>query len=133
MLTGHCLCRAISWKYPLKLESVTACNCSLCVRIGALWAYGHLDEGIEVSGPALKFEWGSKWNGFYFCGTCGNVAYYVANKKNEKGWTRAAVNLRLIADSDPSPIANLPIDHFDGRKTFEDEPRDGRCVKDLWY
>jgi hypothetical protein len=35
--------------------------------------------------------------------------------------------------TEPGKIAALPIDHFDGLDTFEDLPRDQRCVKDLWY
>jgi hypothetical protein len=30
-------------------------------------------------------------------------------------------------------IADIPIDHFDGLDTFDDLPRDGRCVKDYWF
>ena len=29
--------------------------------------------------------------------------------------------------------AQLPIDHFDGLDRWEDLPRDGRCVSDLWF
>ena len=43
---------------------------------------------------------------------------------------RIAVNLRL---TEPQPIANLPIDHFDGLEKWEDLPRDGRCIRDLWF
>jgi hypothetical protein len=41
-----------------------------------------------------------------------------------------AVNLRLAP---PEAVADLPIDHFDGLGTFEDLPRDGRCIRDLWF
>lgn len=30
-------------------------------------------------------------------------------------------------------VAKIPIDHFDGFDTFEDLPRDGRCVADYWF
>ena len=30
-------------------------------------------------------------------------------------------------------IAGLPVDHFDGFDTFDDLPRDGRCVRDYWF
>jgi hypothetical protein len=43
---------------------------------------------------------------------------------------RIAVNLRL---TDPEAVAQLPIDHFDGLESFEDLPRDGRCVGDCWF
>jgi hypothetical protein len=29
--------------------------------------------------------------------------------------------------------SHLPIDHFDGLDTFDDLPRDGRCVADMWF
>ncbi|HEX6610462.1 MAG TPA: GFA family protein, partial [Hyphomicrobiaceae bacterium] len=41
------------------------------------------------------------------------------------------VNLRLAED--PAAIAALPIDHFDGLDTFDDLPRDGRCVSHMWF
>jgi hypothetical protein len=30
-------------------------------------------------------------------------------------------------------LADLPVDHFNGLDTFEDQPSDGRCVRDLWF
>ena len=46
------------------------------------------------------------------------------------GRRRIAVNLRL---TEPEPIADVPVDRFDGLDKFEDLPRDGRCVSDLWF
>jgi hypothetical protein len=131
MIKGTCHCEAVQWSYDVPLESVTACNCTLCRRYGALWAYGHLHDGIEVSGDTKFYERNSKHNGFHFCSNCGCVCYYMANKKNADGKYRIAVNLRMSID--PMQFQSLPIDHFEGLDKFEDEPRDGRCVKDMWY
>jgi len=30
-------------------------------------------------------------------------------------------------------VADVPIDHFDGLASWEDLPRDGRCVRDYWF
>jgi hypothetical protein len=46
------------------------------------------------------------------------------------GRTRIAVNVRLAP---PEAVADLPIDHFDGLDTYDDLPRDGRCVRDMWF
>ncbi len=62
--------------------------------------------------------------------TCGCVAYWRALEPNAEGRRRIAVNLRL---TEPEPVAHLPIDHFDGLDSFEDLPRDGRCVGDYWF
>jgi hypothetical protein len=67
---------------------------------------------------------------FHFCLKCGCVAYWQGLKQDESGKTRIAVNLRL---SEPQTVANIPIDHFDGLDTFDDLPRDGKCVADYWF
>lgn len=131
MLEGKCHCGKVKWSYPLALESVTACNCSLCSRYGALWAYGYLEDGIQISGDTQFYEWGSKHSGFHFCTTCGCLAYYMARALNEKGHRRIAVNTRMAVN--PDQVQHLLIDHFDGRDKFDDLPRDGRTVKDLWF
>jgi hypothetical protein len=40
------------------------------------------------------------------------------------------VNLRL---TEPGPVARIPIQHFEGLESFEDLPRDGKCVADYWF
>lgn len=131
MLEGSCHCGNVKWTYSLPLESVTACNCTLCSRYGALWAYAHLDHGITASGETSVYMRGSKRNGFNFCKVCGCVVFYLSNSKDDQGRLRMAVNLRMIKD--PKLIANLPIDHFEGLDKFEDLPQDGRRVQDLWF
>lgn len=69
--------------------------------------------------------------GFHFCETCGCVAYWRSLQPGEDGRRRIAVNLRLAAE--PDAVAGVPIEHFDGLKTFEDLGRDGRCVRDMWF
>ena len=131
MLEGSCHCGTVKWTYAPSLESVTACNCTLCSKYGALWAYGHLEHGVKIAGPTGIYMHNRKLSGFHFCKNCGCLAYYLANAADEQGRLRIAVNLRMIQD--PAPIADLPIDHFDGRDKFEDLPRDHRCVRDLWF
>jgi hypothetical protein len=58
------------------------------------------------------------------------VTHWRAIEANKEGRRRTAVNVRL---AEPDAVAHLPIDHFDGLDTFEDLPRDGRCVADYWF
>ncbi len=44
---------------------------------------------------------------------------------------KLAVNLRMADSYDV--IAGISIDHFDGLNTFDDLPRDGKCVSDYWF
>ncbi len=129
MLGGSCHCGGTRWTLDALPESVTACNCTVCRRYGVLWAYDYEGEGIHVSGPTTEYRRGQAI-GFHFCPACGCVAFWRGLKPGDDGRRRIAVNVRL---TEPGPIAHLPIDHFDGLDTFDDLPRDGRCVVDLWF
>jgi hypothetical protein len=115
-------------------ESVTACNCTLCRRYGVLWAYDYEDERIRTSGPTSSYTRSVSGREpsleIRFCGTCGCVVCWRGRSVGADGRRRIAVNVRL---TEPDAIARLPIDHFDGLVTFDDLPRDGRCVADLWF
>jgi hypothetical protein len=129
MIKGSCHCGQVHFRFDGEPEGATACNCTVCRRYGVLWAYDYLDEGIHVSGPTTAYVRGKAIE-FHFCPRCGNVAYWLALKTEEDGRRRIAVNLRL---AEPGEVAHIPIDHFDGLDSFDDLPRDGRCVGDYWF
>ena len=131
MFEGSCHCGHVKWSYLPKLESVTACNCTLCSRYGALWAYGYLGEAVQISGSTKSYERDRKLNGFHFCEICGCVAYYLSRSLDQEGRRRIAVNMRMIVN--PAQILELPVDHFEGREKFIDLPKDDRHVHDLWF
>jgi hypothetical protein len=110
VIEGSCLCGAVRWTFAGQPDGATACNCTACRRYGVLWAYDYENEGIHVSGGCIAF-----WRG---------------KQTDERGRRRVAVNLRL---AEPDAVAEIPIDHFDGLNTFDDLPRDGRCVSDYWF
>jgi hypothetical protein len=129
MMEGSCVCGAVTWRFEGTPEGATACNCTACRRYGTLWAYDFEGEGIHVSGPTTAYVRGDSL-GFHFCPTCGCMAYWRGLQPNAEGKRRIAVNLRL---ADPKVVADVPIDHFDGFDTWQDLPRDGRCVRDYWF
>ena len=130
-LQGACHCQAVKWSLNGPVDGITGCNCTVCSRYGALWAYGYEAEEINVTGETKTYARGRQNLSFHFCSHCGCVAYWRLNKTDENGKRRIAVNIRLV--DDPKKVSALPIDHFDGLDTFEDLPRDARCVKDLWF
>ncbi len=133
MLTGTCHCGNAHWSFDGMPDSVTACNCTLCRRYGVLWIYDYENEAITVSGPRTVYTSVATQKPsleIHFCPTCGCVMCWRGLGTDEQGRRRMAVNLRL---SDPGPVAHLPIDHFDGLDSFDDLPRDGRCVADMWF
>jgi len=131
MLEGRCHCGEAGWTLKTPPTSITACNCTVCRRYGALWAYGHMGDDIQTDGQTSAYQ--RRDNGdihFHFCPNCGCVTHYVASAEGENGRIRAAVNVRL---SDPAPISALPIRHFEGLDSFQELPRDGRTVRAMWF
>ena len=132
MLTGTCHCGNLGWTFEGMPDSVTACNCTLCRRYGALWAYDYEGERIRISGSSAAYARTGKDPSLEirFCATCGCVICWRGLRLDPDGRRRIAVNLRLAP---PEAVANLPIDHFDGLDSFDDLPSDGKCVRDMWF
>ena len=134
MMTGSCHCGAAGWTLEGEPGPATACNCTLCRRYGALWAYDYEGERIAVSGPYMSYSRSAVRENptleVLACPTCACVLAWRGLSLDAGGRRRIAVNLRL---AEPEAVGGLPVDHFDGLDTFEDLPRDGRCVRDLWF
>ncbi len=132
MLEGSCHCGQAGWTLDGDPGSITACNCTLCRRYGALWAYDYEGERIAVTGEVSSYRRPGKADPaleILFCPSCAGVVSWRGLRLEADGRRRMAVNLRL---TDPVAVAELPIDHFDGLDTFDDLPSRGRCVRDLW-
>ena len=132
MIEGTCHCGSTRWRFDGVPDSTTACNCTLCRRYGTLWAYDYEGERITISGPSAAYVRADMPASLEirFCPTCACVLCWRDLAVAADGRRRIAVNLRL---TEPGPIAHLPIDHFDGLVAFDDLPRDGRCLADLWF
>ena len=134
MLTGTCHCEGAQWTLTGDPGSITACNCTLCRRYGALWAYDYEGERVAVHGVTRAYRRKGKADPaleILFCPTCAAVlAWRGLRDADTPGRRRMAVNVRLAP---PEAVADLPIDHFDGLNTFADVPRDGTCVRDLLF
>ncbi|WP_170418063.1 GFA family protein [Ruegeria atlantica] len=131
MLTGTCHCGTTGWTLNAAPESATACNCTICRRYGALWAYGYVGRDIETSGQTstyLRQDSGDIC--FQFCPICGCIMYFAAKSADQRGRYRAAVNLRM---SDLSLIHKVPIRRFEGHNSFKALPGDGRTIEDVWF
>lgn len=129
MFEGTCHCGAVKWTYDAPLESATACNCTICRRYAGLWAYDFENGVIRITGETKIYTRGKALD-FHFCPTCACIVAWRARYFEDDGRRRMAVNLRL---AEPVSVEHLLIDHFDGLHTFDDLPRDGRRVKDLWF
>ncbi len=130
---GRCHCGAVRWRFHGEIPDATICNCTICRRYGALWAYDYDGHGIHVDDPEARltsYAWGSRSLAFNFCGVCGNVVNWRGSKPGADGRTRIAVNLRL---AEPGAVAHIPLQRFEGLHSFDDLPRDGRTVADVVF
>ncbi len=129
MLEGSCHCGQVRWRFDGVPEAATACNCTVCRRYGALWAYDYEGERITIFGETRTYLCGDRILTFDFCPTCACVAYWRGLRLREDGRRRMGVNLRM---AEPTAVASIPVEHLDG---FGDWTHtiDGRRVRDLWF
>jgi len=128
-MDGSCHCGAAGWRFEGRPQSATTCNCSVCRRHGALWAYGFEGEDLEVLGATATYAWGDRHLAFHFCARCACVVAWLAIERGQDGRRYGGVNLRLAQD--PLEVAAVPIIRHD-TESRSDLPPDGRCVADVW-
>lgn len=132
MLSGTCHCGQAAWTLEGDAGRVTVCNCTLCRRYGTIWAYDWENERVRLTGTFASYtraDLNQPCLAILFCPRCACVQAWRDLDVDPDGRRRMAVNVRLAS---PEAVAGLPIDHFDGLTTFEDQPDDGRCVRDCW-
>ncbi|MEL6838816.1 MAG: GFA family protein [Pseudomonadota bacterium] len=112
-ITGNCHCGSVTYQYRHTPRWATACNCSVCRRLGALWIYALIPR-ITVTGPTTPYARGEKSLAFHHCQTCGCTTHWE-NLDPQGDDARMAVNLRL---ADPEVIATVRVRHFDGADTW---------------
>jgi len=109
---GSCHCGAVRFSVPVP-ETATECNCSICRRYGALWAYYPVGEVVfEPPAPATgTYMWDDRSLAFHRCRACGCVTHWSPVNRTED---RMGVNARLL---DPAVLAGVRIRHLDGAVT----------------
>lgn len=111
MRTASCHCGAVSIEFAEMPKSLTECNCSICRRLGVLWAY-YTRQQVDVICPPdaiSAYMWGDKCLEFYHCNACGCVTHYESVEKNSD--SRIAINARIMQ---PEEIESISIRKFDG-------------------
>lgn len=115
MFSGTCHCGAVTFTLEKAPEWLTQCNCSICRRLGALWAHAPIGE-VTVTGEGdatFGYVWGDRTIAFHTCRTCGCTTHW--QNLQPEGTGRMAVNCRLC---EPSSIADLRIRQLDGADSW---------------
>lgn len=111
MISATCHCQAVKVEVTEKPLSLTQCNCSICRRYGAMWAYFTVKSAtINCGRDAIAvYSWNDHDIEFFHCKTCGCLTHYES--MNKTGNYRVALNARMM---DPQDIEGIEIRHFDG-------------------
>jgi hypothetical protein len=115
-LTATCHCGAIRIHVPRISRTLTSCNCSICRRYGALWAY-YAASVVKIDAPksALsKYSWNRKIRAYCRCKNCGCVTHYEYRKKRRN--PTVAVN---AANFELAALMGVRIRHLDGASSWK--------------
>lgn len=117
--SASCHCGRVILEMQRKPKQLTQCNCSICRRYGALWAYFQRKSiNVTASRDTLAaYSWGDGQIEFFHCAKCGCVTHYERRDRRADGSDMSAVNLRNIDDT--ALISQLPIRLLDGASTWK--------------
>jgi len=114
MITATCHCGAVQMEIAEPPERLTSCNCSICRRLGTLWAYYRPDQVTfrTPSEATAAYLWGDRTLELHHCRNCGCTTHWQGVDKTVE---RMGVNARLMA---PDVIAAVPVRKLDGAETW---------------
>jgi hypothetical protein len=112
MVEGSCHCGAVRLRLAAAPTEVTECNCSICRRLGVLWAYAPADT-VEILAEAGTdtYAWGARTQAFHRCRVCGCTTHWA---KFDPAFGMLGLNARLLA---PEVLAGARLRHLDGALT----------------
>ena len=110
--TGSCHCQAVSFVVDLDLDQALQCNCSICTKLGAVWAFAPkakmtLKSGADALGD---YQFGNKRLHHRMCRHCGIESF--AEGVAPDGAPTVGVNLRCLEGVE---VAKLTPRQYDGR------------------
>jgi hypothetical protein len=115
-LTAVCHCGAVRIHVRRAPRTLIRCNCSICRRYGALWAY-YRPSSVRIEAPAkglMRYAWNRKIRDYHRCRQCGCVTHYTYRKKS--AWNTVGVN---ASNFDPDVVATSRVRHLDGAKSWK--------------
>ena len=110
--TGGWHCGLVRFQIAAEVASVVACNCSICMKRGALWAFAGADQFDLQSGEdaLTDYQFNKKIIHHLFCRRCGVGAF--SRGKAPDGRDTVAVNVHCLDGVDINTLKVIP---FEGR------------------
>ncbi len=108
-ITGSCHCGAVTIEIDRAPADVTSCNCTICHRLGVLWAYYRPAE-VRIHGSTSTYRRGDKTIDFHHCATCGCTTHWAPIEGRDLD--RMGINARLL---EPDVLGAARVRRLDGR------------------
>jgi hypothetical protein len=107
---GGCHCGRVRFRIDADLAKVFDCNCSICVKRGALWAFVKAPQFTLVQGEdALSdYQFAKKRIHHLFCASCGIGSFSRGLAPN--GEETYAVNVSCLDGVDTTALERVPFD-----------------------
>lgn len=115
MICGTCHCGNVRFEVAELPDWVVSCNCSICHRLGALWAYYAPGDVVVTvaTGATSTYCWGDGMIAFHHCPGCGCTTHFTSTAKSDRDGM--AINCRMV---DRQLIEPLPVRRFDGANSW---------------
>ncbi len=94
---------------------MTSCNCSLCRRYGALWAY-YSARAVRIEAPKgglSSYSWRRRVRAYFRCSKCGCITHYKYRRK----WGQGTLGINA-ANFQPDVLERVRIRKLDGARTW---------------
>ena len=116
MIQLSCHCGRVTLRTENRPDFIHECNCTLCQKTGAIWAYFQPDE-VTVDGLTTGYSRADKAEpgvSIRFCPECGSTTHFLLNEATiaKFGNTMLGVNMRLADERD---LAGVELRYPDGR------------------
>jgi hypothetical protein len=114
-MTLTCLCGQIRLDVEKRPDFLHECNCSLCRKSGAIWAYYH-PHAVRVAGASHGYARQDKADAaaeVHFCPTCGSTTHFglTPSAVAKFGNVQMGVNMRLAEEGE---LAGIELRYPDG-------------------
>ena len=116
MLKLTCHCGQIRIELKKRPDFINECNCTLCSKSGARWAYFHPSE-VSVEGTASGYTREDKADPaaeVKFCANCGSTTHFTLTESavSKFGNSQMGVNMWLADERD---LAGIELRYPDGQ------------------
>ena len=110
--SGSCHCGAVAFTVEVDPTEALKCNCSICSKLGAIWAFAPKSKFTLTSGSAQQGDYlfNKKHLHHRFCTRCGIESY--AEGAGPDGTLTVGINLRCLEGVD---VDKLSPRFHDGR------------------